>query len=64
MRTINLCEAHIKGKQVRLSFNRFKDENYIQRPLFNFHTDVCGPITSTVINKNYFVFFLDKYTHY
>lgn len=28
------------------------------------HTDVCGPITPTIDNKNYFVLFVDQFTHY
>lgn len=42
-----------------------KDKEYIQRPLFVAHSDVCGPITpSTIDEKNYFVNFIDDYTHY
>lgn len=60
-----LCEACINGKQTRLSFNKEKDKSYVKRPLLNVHSDVCGPITpSTVNNKNYFVLFVDEYTHY
>jgi len=29
------------------------------------HSDVCGPITPSTINeKNYYVIFVDQYTHY
>lgn len=60
-----LCEACINGKQARLSFNKFKNKDYIERPLFNIHSDVCGPITPSAINnKNYFVLFVDEFTHY
>lgn len=61
----NLCEACINGKQSRLPFNQAKDKDYIKRPFFIVHSDVCGPITPpTVDNKNYFVLFVDQYTHY
>ena len=61
----SLCEACINAKQARLPFGKAKDKNYIQRPLFVVHSDVCGPITpSTVDEKNYFVNFIDDYTHY
>lgn len=61
----SLCESCIYGKQSRLPFNQNKDKSYIQRPLYVVHTDVCGPITpSTINNKNYFVLFVDQYTHY
>ncbi|KPI92981.1 Copia protein [Papilio xuthus] len=60
-----LCEACINGKQSRLPFNQAKDKSYIKRPLYNIHSDVCGPITPTTVdNKNYFVLFVDEYTHY
>jgi len=60
-----LREACVKGKQARLSFNKFKNKDHINRPLFVVHSDVCGPITpSTVDHKNYYVVFIDEYTHY
>ena len=61
----SLCEACINGKQTRLPFNKHKNTNYVKRPLFMVHSDVCGPITpSTVNDKNYFVLFVDQFTHY
>ena len=61
----NLCEACINGKQARLPFKKAKDKTDVKRPLFIIHTDVCGPITlSTIDNKNYFVIFVDEFTHY
>ncbi|CAK9816176.1 Copia protein [Anthophora plagiata] len=61
----SLCEACIKGKQARLSFEKAKNKDHIKRPLFIVHSDVCGPITPSTINgKNYFVLFVDEYTHY
>lgn len=61
----DLCEACINGKQSRLPFNHVKDKSHIKRSLFVVHSDVCGPITPpTVDNKNYFVLFVDQYTHY
>ena len=60
-----LCEACISGRQTRLPFAKTKDKMYIKRPLFVVHSDVCGPITpSTIDNKNYFLNFIDDYTHY
>lgn len=60
----NLCEACINGKQSCLPFNKSKFK-VIKRPLFIVHTDVCGPITpETVDSKNYFVIFVDEFTHY
>lgn len=61
----SLCESCINGKQTRLPFAKIKNKSHIQRPLFNVHSDVCGPITpSTIDGKNYFVNFIDEYTHY
>ncbi|CAD7085369.1 unnamed protein product [Hermetia illucens] len=61
----DLCEACIKGKQAKLPFNKEKDKSHVKRPLFIIHSDVCGPISPTAIsNKNYFVLFVDEYTHY
>lgn len=63
--TDNLCEACLNGKQTRLPFNQTKDKSHINRPLLVVHSDVCGPITpQTIDNKNYFVLFVDQYTHY
>lgn len=60
-----LCEPCINGKQARLPFNQSKDKSHIKRPLYVVHSDVCGPITPpTVDNKNYYVLFVDQYTHY
>ncbi|CAD7081866.1 unnamed protein product [Hermetia illucens] len=61
----DLCEACIKGKQAKLPFNKEKDKSHVKRPLFIIHSDVCCPISPTAINnKNYFVLFVDEYTHY
>lgn len=61
----SLCEACINGKQTRLPFNQIKDKTYIARPLYVVHSDVCGPITPpTFDNKNYYVLFVDQFTHY
>ncbi|CAD7091660.1 unnamed protein product [Hermetia illucens] len=63
--SIDLCEACIKGKQAKLPFNKEKDKSHVKRPSFIIHSDVCGPISPTAINnKNYFVLFVDEYTHY
>lgn len=48
-----------------LPSNNIKDKTYINKPLLNVHSDICGPITpSTVDNKNYFIIFVVEYTHY
>lgn len=61
----DICESCIYGKQSKLPFSKSKDKNFIKRPLFIIHSDVCGPIKpSTYDNKNYFVIFIDSYTHY
>ncbi|CAK9821259.1 Copia protein [Anthophora retusa] len=61
----NLCEACINDKQARLPFEKAKEKSHIKRPLFIVHSDVCGPITpSTIDNKNYYVLFVDEFTHY
>jgi transposase InsO family protein len=61
----SLCESCINGKQTRLPFAKVKDKIHIQRPLYIVHSDVCGPITPpTIDSKNYFVNFIDAYTHY
>lgn len=60
-----ICEACICGKQARLPFAKAKSKVHINRPLFIIHSDVCGKINpSTIDNKNYFVSFIDEYTHY
>lgn len=61
----NFCEACINGKQAKLPFGKIKDKSYVSRPLFITHSDVAGPITpSTINNQNYFVLFIDEFTHY
>lgn len=60
-----LCEACVKGKQARLPFEKAKDKSHIKRPLFIVYSDVSGPVTpSTMNDKNYFVVFVDQFTHY
>ena len=59
------CEACINGKQARRPLRNFKNKNYIKIPLFVIHSDVCGPITpATIDGKNYYVVFIDQFTHY
>lgn len=61
----DLCEACVYAKQARLPFSKKRDRSHVNRPLFAVHTDVCGPITPpTIDDKNYFVTFIDEYTHY
>lgn len=60
----NLCEDCINGKQTRNSFNKSKDKSYVNRPLYNVHSDVAGYYVETKDGKRYFVTFIDEYTHY
>jgi len=63
--TDDICEACLNGKQTRLRFDKFKNKEHINRALFVIHSDVCGPITPTTIDdKNYYVIFVDQFTHY
>lgn len=60
----DLCVPCIQGKQTNLPFNKEK-KNKPTRPLNIIHSDVCGPINPpTIDRKNYFVTFIDGYTHY
>lgn len=60
-----ICEDCIKGKQTRLPFNRSKNKEHVDRPLFIIHSDVCGPISPQALKyKNYFLTFIDEYSHY
>lgn len=60
-----VCEACVFAKQARLPFAKCRNREHVNRPLFAVHTDVCGPIKpSTIDEKNYFVTFIDEYTHY
>ena len=45
----NIFEACIFGKQARLPFQKSKVKDYIERPLFIIHSDVCGQITPSTI---------------
>jgi transposase InsO family protein len=59
-----LCEPCIAGKQTRLPFNSNSSQRS-SRPLQLVHTDICGPIKPATWNgKNYFVSFIDDYTHF
>uniref|UniRef100_A0A6V7JW40 Integrase catalytic domain-containing protein n=1 Tax=Bracon brevicornis TaxID=1563983 RepID=A0A6V7JW40_9HYME len=60
-----LCEACVYGKQACLPFSKERDRTHVKRPLFIIHLDACGPITPTTFDeKNYFVTFIDEFTHY
>lgn len=57
------CDACIEGKQSRNPFNA-SGKPRSSRPLELIHTDICGKIKPTTWdNKNYFVTFIDDYTH-
>lgn len=61
----HICESCIKGKRFRLPSKKSKDRTYINRPLLNIHSDICGPINPiTIDNKIYFFILVDEYTHY
>lgn len=49
------------GKNCRQPFNKI--DYRTRRPLKLVHTDVCGPI-SPYDGKNYFVTFIDDFTHF
>lgn len=60
-----LCESCTLGKQSKLSSKNIKDKSHINRPLQVIHSDICGPVKPTTFdNKNYFMIFVDEYTHY
>lgn len=61
----SICKFCIEGKQTRDPFNNKKDTSNVNRPLFHIHSDVCGKICPpTKRNENYFVTFIDQFTHY
>jgi len=60
----DLSEACIRGKQTRLRFEMVKNKDHINRPLFVVHSDVWSDNTSNINKKNYYVVFIDQYTHY
>lgn len=63
--TNEVCEPCIYGKQAQLPFSKARDRSHISRPLFAIYSDVCGKITPcTYDGKNYFLSFIDEFTHY
>lgn len=57
------CEPCAESKLVRLPFNGSRPVT--SRVLERIHTDVCGKITPTTYDgKNYFVSFIDDFSHY
>lgn len=60
-----ICEFCMKGKQTRESNEESKDKSHIQRVLQVIHSDVCGKVSPTTKDgENYFVTFVDDFTHY
>lgn len=60
-----ICESCIFGKQNRKPFNKIKKQKPQNRPLMIVHSDLCGPVTPpSVDNKNYYLTFIDDFTHY
>lgn len=60
-----LCSDCTFGKQSTLPFKAHKDKSHITRALQVVHSDVCGKITPmTPSLKQYFLTFIDDYTHY
>lgn len=59
----SLCEICIKANHVRFPFNT--ERKRATRSLEIIHTDFCEPTESmTWDKKNYFVVFLDNYSHF
>lgn len=60
-----ICEACL-NRTVKITFlQKLKNKSHVKRPLFIIHSDVCGPVTpNTIDNKNYFVTFINDFTHY
>lgn len=57
------CESCAESKMIRLPFNKSRPKT--TRPLERVHTDVCGQITpKTVDGYQYFVSFIDDFTHF
>lgn len=60
---IDYCEVCIQCKQCRSPFDGTR--TIASRPIEHVHSDVCDPINSTTFNDlNYFVSFIDDYTHF
>ena len=51
----------IKGKQTNM---RKKDANRCSDVLELIHTDICGPFPTTWNGQQYFITFIDDYSHY
>ncbi len=59
-----ICESCIKAKAHRLPFEA-SSVNRAQEPLGRIHSDVCGKMgTKSLSGGEYFVTFIDDYTHY
>lgn len=60
-----ICGVCMQAKQTRLPFNPVPEDRKAKRILEVVSTDVCGPIApQTHDGKNYFVTFIDHYSHF
>lgn len=57
------CRVCIRAKQSRLPFKG--ERTRASRPIALIHTNICGPINTPTWNgKNYFITFIDDFTHF
>lgn len=60
-----VCEVCVKAKQTRNQFTPLTEDRKAKRILEVVSTDVCGPIKpATYDGKNYYVTFIDHYSHF
>lgn len=58
-----ICEICVGSKQTEHSFSKHFNERS-SRPLEIVHSDICGPFEVSKQGKNYFVSFIDDFTHF
>lgn len=58
---IDFCDCCAKAKITRVKFDGKRPET--TRPLERVHSDVCGPFTPTFDGYQYYVVFIDDFTH-
>jgi len=59
---MDFCEACVQGKQKRASFQSTGSKS--GTPLELVHSDVCGKMNAPSLGGEYFLTFIDDYTHY